>query len=390
MISNPGASVLLTLLAACSTGSVGGGQTTFTVPGIDGDVTATSLDPGATIEDCLELSIGGDSGFGDSTEAWCKDADGDGTFATDPTDPFADGCICIIAGTLPSEYVQVDETTTILGDCDDDDATVLSADTTVYSDGDGDGYGDDESEMLACGIEDGYTTTGGDCDDGDGDIYPDATEVCDDVDNNCDGDIDDADDDLVDSLGTWYQDDDEDGFGDDADSFTGCDQPEGWIEDNTDCDDSDAGINPGATEIADDMVDQDCDGVDEVTETSSPTEVCVTPISTTDTCSLYMSDLGTYPYTPDDPGWYPTAYATGIGELCAESPAVSGNDLKVNIECADSSDGSTYWGWELVDLNVSAMTIGGADVLSSVVSTEWDMDGDGDGDGADGIVTMPE
>ena len=71
-------------------------------------------------------------------------------------------------------------------DDDADDATAY------YTDGDGDGYGAPDSEVLACEEPSGddIVTQGGDCDDSDDSINPDATEICDGVDNNCDDEID--------------------------------------------------------------------------------------------------------------------------------------------------------------------------------------------------------
>jgi hypothetical protein len=81
-------------------------------------------------------------------------------------------------------------------DCDglaDDDDPSVSASTfdTWYVDGDGDGYGG-SSTLDACDIPSGYIAADGDCDDTDGAISPAAAEVCDGVDNDCDGTIDDA------------------------------------------------------------------------------------------------------------------------------------------------------------------------------------------------------
>jgi hypothetical protein len=59
-----------------------------------------------------------------------------------------------------------------------------------YADADGDGYGDSEEMVMACDQPDGYVDNADDCDDDDEAINPDADEVCDGIDNNCDGHID--------------------------------------------------------------------------------------------------------------------------------------------------------------------------------------------------------
>ena len=150
--------------------------------------------------------------------------------------------------------------------CDDviDEGTAVDV-TAWYVDGDGDGYGDSAGEAaLACEAGTGQVADNTDCDDANGDVNPGATEVCDDadIDEDCDGNADDADTEGAEGKTTVYPDVDGDTFGDSSDAGTDyCDPPADSVTDNTDCDDAHASAFPGGTEICDDDdVDEDCDG----------------------------------------------------------------------------------------------------------------------------------
>ncbi|HBR80678.1 MAG: Regulator of chromosome condensation [Candidatus Uhrbacteria bacterium GW2011_GWE2_45_35] len=62
---------------------------------------------------------------------------------------------------------------------------------TYYRDTDNDGYGNpDYLFNTYCGLPDSYVTNSSDCNDFSPWINPGATETCDGLDNNCDGEID--------------------------------------------------------------------------------------------------------------------------------------------------------------------------------------------------------
>ena len=87
----------------------------------------------------------------------------------------------------------------------------------LYIDADGDGYGSLNQTIASCSVVDGYVNNPGDCDDSLGNglnVYPDAPEICDGIDNDCDAMIDILDDNFSGSVLTLYVDSDGDGFGD--------------------------------------------------------------------------------------------------------------------------------------------------------------------------------
>jgi uncharacterized protein (TIGR02145 family) len=108
---------------------------------------------------------------------------------------------------------------------------------------------------------DGYTAVGActgsmnDCNDSDSTIFPGAVEVCDGIDNNCNGQVDEG---LP--TNTYYLDNDQDGYGDPNISLTKCSQPAGYVTNDADCDDNNSAVNPNAAEVCGDNKDNDCDG----------------------------------------------------------------------------------------------------------------------------------
>ena len=88
-----------------------------------------------------------------------------------------------------------------------------------YADADGDGYGDATSATTACNMPAGYSANGDDCNDSAAATNPSAYEICDGIDNNCDGATDDA---SALNTSTWYTDADGDGYGDASASAEAC------------------------------------------------------------------------------------------------------------------------------------------------------------------------
>ena len=135
--------------------------------------------------------------------------------------------------------------------------TSEASDVIYYEDSDGDGYGNQDVTTTApvgsppAGYVDNYE----DCDDTDPDVSPDSSEICDLKDNDCDGDIDEGFDEN-----TYYRDSDGDGYGNPDDSITGCMAPPNYVEDNTDCNDNNSNIHPGAYDPCDTPEDENCSG----------------------------------------------------------------------------------------------------------------------------------
>ena len=124
-----------------------------------------------------------------------------------------------------------------------------------------DAGGPDEDADL-----DGYTAAT-DCDDTDADVHPDATELCNGVDDDCDGTTDEDD---ADDAPTWHFDRDGDGYGSDDPTRVACTQPDGMTSEGGDCDDAYEDVWPGAVEYCN-GIDDDCDGLTDEDDAVDPT-----------------------------------------------------------------------------------------------------------------------
>jgi hypothetical protein len=236
----------------------------YALVGDDCDDGEATVYPGAAeICDDLDNDCDGEVNEGNPEEVpYYRDADADGygdpsrslLSCTTPAGYAADGTDCndAIAAVHPGAPEYCDGTDR---DCDGDPTNNPVDGTAYYTDADADGFGDPATALLSCDAVDGLVADGTDCDDTDTEVSPAAAEVCNGVDDDCSGAADDGLD-----FSDWYVDTDADGFGDPSASTSACDQPEGYVADASDCDDTDASTYAGAPEFCD-LEDNDCDGV---------------------------------------------------------------------------------------------------------------------------------
>ncbi|MBB4078009.1 PKD repeat protein [Lewinella aquimaris] len=210
-------------------------------------------------------------------------------------------------------------------DCNDSDASIGGA-IIYYVDFDGDGYGDASFTVSECSPQPGFSTLDGDCDNFNNQVFPGAPELCDGIDNNCDGKVDEN---ITNS--TFYADTDGDGLGDPNSTIEGCSLPTGYVINDRDCDDTNATIGAATTYYAD----ADGDGYGNATTSIT---ACTAPagyVSDATDCNDANQDI--YPGAP---------------ELCDGLD----NDCDGNVDNGVSCNGTatTFW------LEAECATVGGA------------------------------
>ena len=120
-----------------------------------------------------------------------------------------------------------------------DDVQIINTYTSVilrhYLDSDGDGYGDPNEGVESTTPPSGCVLSNTDCDDTNQEINPGAPEITGDgTDQNCN---------EIDAT-VWYADTDDDGYGNPDNTYESETQPDGYVSDNTDPDDTDPDVFP--------------------------------------------------------------------------------------------------------------------------------------------------
>ena len=307
---------------------------------------------------------------------------------------------------------------------DDDCDTEIDEDVgdTFYADSDGDGFGDPDRALVACSLPPEAADNALDCDDTDAAVHPEATETCNEQDDDCDGTVDEgvtatfyadtdgdgwgdagvpteacevpagyaaapgdcddtvattfpgadercngADDDcdaLVDEpdaidAAAFYADADADGYGDPAVSTVACTAPAGHVADATDCDDATPAVNPGAAEV--------CNGID-------------------DDCDALVDDDDASVDLSTGQAWYADSDADGYGNSAAATTACDApaNHVADATDCDDGEGAVNPGATEVCnerDDDCDGLVDDADTSLDTSTGTTWYEDADGDGYG---------
>lgn len=226
--------------------------------------------------------------------------------------------------------------------------------TPYYKDYDGDGYGDDDEQVVDCTQPEHYTPKGGDCDEIDADTHPDRSELCNNKDDDCDGEVDEN---LEET--THYQDADGDGHGTPGGAtVTAVCPPDGFAPTADDCDDANPDVHADMIEVCN-YIDDDCDGrIDEsvreicgVGMCAREASSCGTPVLCTpgqpspEQCNMLDDDCnGAVDESPD---------LCGPGAACRDGACVpgspspggaAGEDADAGSSCALDPGSAPPWG----------------------------------------------
>jgi hypothetical protein len=241
-------------------------------------------------------------------------------------------------------------------DCDglvDDEDPSMLGEATWYRDDDEDRFGTPDDTIEACEQPDGYVLAGGDCDDTDSEVRPYADEICNEIDDDCDGDTDE------DVTPTWYGDSDSDGYGDPGLTQLACEQPTGWVANANDCNDSEPLAWTDGPELCD-SVDNNCDGSTDPDDTSD----CLT--------WYYDYDGDGYGLTSDNICSCDTA---GRGNYVAEDPADCDDNDSASYPYSPTDPCGVYG--EMTASDAYAWTTGGAGLYTVSFLGGFDYNNDG-------------
>ncbi|OGO12505.1 MAG: hypothetical protein A2Y53_01860 [Chloroflexi bacterium RBG_16_47_49] len=222
---------------------------------------------------------------------------------------------------------------------------------TYYQDWDSDLYGNASVTTLACTQPTGYVSDNTDCNDANTSINPAAAEVCNGVDDNCNTQIDEG------VLNTYYQDADGDIYGDASVSALACTVLIGYTSDSTDCNDGNALINPGASEVCGNGTDDNCNTqIDEGCNIYA--DLSITNTDLPDPVPTAGQDL-TYTITVTNNG---PAYATGV-------TVTDVLDASLTLVSVTPSQGAPCTGAGTVTCNLGSMVNGSIASVTVVATT---------------------